>query len=125
MDKNGVVIWVLACLAITVMVAAATAMMSESMRQSSQQVAFVEMAWNWFTRVVGMGTVVVGIMLMLFEGVKNLSWQGIAKYVVLILIGLLVVNYSWAIVLGIVVSLALLAVSDLLKKNVNPESSQA
>lgn len=123
MEKNGVLVWVLACLAVTIMVAAATAMMTESMRRSSQDVAFIELAWNWFTRVVGMGTVITGIMLMLFEGMKGISWQSQAKYVVLILIGVLVTNYSWAIVLGIVAALALPAAGELLRKNAGGESS--
>ena len=123
MEKNGVLVWVLACLAVTIMVAVATAMLSESMRGASRDVAFVELAWNWFTRVVGMGTVIAGIMLMLFEGMKGISWQSQAKYVVLILIGLLVTNYSWAIALGIVAALALLAAGELLKKNAGGEDS--
>ncbi len=119
MERNDIGYWMIACVVVIVAVAIVTGILAASMPGSrsntASTTAFAELAWTWLTRLVGTTTVVVGILLLLSAGLKSASWQYMAKHVVLILIGLLVINYSWAIALGIVAALGLLAVEEILK----------
>ena len=128
MERNEVGSWIIACVVIIVVVAIITGILSSSvpgrMSNTVSITAFVEMGFNWLARLVGTTTTVVGIILLLSTGLKKASWQCMAKHVVLILIGLLVATYSWAIALGIVLALALLAVGDIVKKHACAEGSQ-
>lgn len=119
MERNDVGYWMIACVVVVVVVAFLTGILVSSMPGSrsntASTTAFAEVVWNWLARAVGMTTVVVGILLLLSGGLKSASWQYMARHVVLILIGLLVVNHSWAIAVGIALVMALLAVADILK----------
>jgi len=130
MEKNEIGCWMIACVVLIVVVAIITGILVSSLPGHARNAGgmsttmFVETAFNWIARLVGTTTTVVGIMLLLSTGLKGASWQCMVKHVVLILIGLLVTHYSWAITLGIVGALALLAVADIVKKNACAEDSQ-
>ena len=121
MERNEIGYWMIACVVVIIAVAIITGFLSASfpshVRNASGMTttAFVEMAFNWLMRIVGTTTAILGIMLLLSAGLKGMSWQCLTKYAVLILIGLVVTHYSWAIVLGIVVALAVLAVGEIVK----------
>jgi hypothetical protein len=78
--------------------------------------AFLEMAWNWLLRLVGLTTVVFSIIALLAAGPASLELERFSKWIVLALLGLLIIQLKWFLTLGLVGLLITIMVVTYLRK---------
>ena len=64
--------------------------------------AFLEMALNWFLRLLGLATVVFSLISLLSEGLVSLEPEKLSKWAAIILLGLLIFQLRWFLALGLV-----------------------
>ena len=64
--------------------------------------AFLEMALNWFLRLLGLATVVFSLISLLSEGLMSLEPEKLSKWAAIILLGLLIFQLRWFLALGLV-----------------------
>ncbi len=77
--------------------------------------AFLEMAWSWILRLVGLTTIVFSVIALMEAGPASLSTERFSRWIVLALLGLLIVQLSWFLVLGLVGLLIAMMVVTCLK----------
>ena len=78
--------------------------------------AFLEMAWNWLLRLVGLTTVVFSVISLLVAGPTSLEPERFSKWIVLALLGLLTIQLKWFLALGLVGLLITMIVVTYLRK---------
>ena len=64
--------------------------------------AFLEMAWSWLLRLVGLTTVVFSVIALLAAGPASLAPERFSKWIALALLGLLMIQQSWFLAIGLV-----------------------
>jgi hypothetical protein len=79
--------------------------------------AFLEMALNWFLRLLGLAIVAFGLISLLMEGLVSLEPEKFSKWIALILLGLLIVHLKWFLALGLVGLLITIMIIAFLKNS--------
>lgn len=80
--------------------------------------AFLEMAWNWLLRLVGLTTVVFSIIALLITGPAALEPERFSKWIILALLGLLIIHLKWFLTLGLVGLLITIIIVTYLRKGI-------
>lgn len=63
--------------------------------------AFLDMAWNWVLRLVGLTMVIYSIIALLAAGPVSLAPERFSKWIALTLLGLFIIQQSWFLALGL------------------------
>lgn len=79
--------------------------------------AFLEMAWSWFLRLVGLTTVVFSVIALLAAGPASLAPERFSKWITLALLGLLIIQQSWFLAFGLVGLLIAMMVVTCLRRS--------
>lgn len=79
--------------------------------------AFLEMAWNWLLRLVGLTTVIFGLISFLTAGPMSLSPERFSRWIAIILLGLLIVHLNWALALSLAGLLIAMMVISCLRRS--------
>ena len=78
--------------------------------------AFLEMAWSWLLRLVGLTTVVFSVIAIMAAGLASLTPENFSKGIALALLGLLIIQQSWFLAIGLVCLLIAMMVVTCLKR---------
>ncbi len=79
--------------------------------------AFLDMALNWFLRLLGLAVVAFGLISLLAEGIVSLEPEKFSKWIAMILLGLLIFQLRWFLALGLVGLLITMMVITFLKRS--------
>jgi len=79
--------------------------------------AFLEMAWSWLLRLLGLTIVVFSLISLLTEGLVSLELEKFSKWIALVLLGLLIVHLRWFLAVGLVSLLITIMIVTFLKSS--------
>ena len=79
--------------------------------------AFLEMAWSWLLRLLGLTIVVFSLISLLTEGLVSLEPEKFSKWIALVLLGLLIVHLRWFLAVGLVGLLITIMIVTFLKSS--------